>query len=76
MVLSIAGVKGNVVLYTSLMTVCHKGGQPGRAMVIFRTMECEGLQADVVRTLELICMSLTLPATLSCKYLHAIQMKG
>ena len=38
-----------MVLYTSLMTVCHKGGQPGRAMVIFRTMEGEGLQADVVR---------------------------
>ena len=31
-----------MVLYTSLMTVCHKGGQPGRAMVIFRTMEGGG----------------------------------
>ena len=44
-----AGLKGNVVLYTSLMTVGHKGGQPGRAMDIFRAMEFEGLQADVVR---------------------------
>jgi pentatricopeptide repeat protein len=46
-----AGLKGNVVLYTTLMTVCHKGGKPERAMRIFRTMEGEGLQADVVRTL-------------------------
>ena len=44
-----AGLKGNVVLYTTLMTVCHKGGQPERAMRIFRTMEGEGFQADVVR---------------------------
>ena len=45
-----AGLKGNVVLYTTLMTVCHKGGKPERAMRIFRTMEGDGLQADVVRT--------------------------
>lgn len=45
-----AGLKGNVVLYTTLMTVCHKGGKPERAMRIFRTMEADGLQADVVRT--------------------------
>ena len=44
-----AGLEGNVVLYTTLMTVCHKGGQPERAMRIFRAMEGEGLQADVVR---------------------------
>ena len=37
------------MLYTTLMTVCHKGGQPERAMRIFRAMEGEGLQADVVR---------------------------
>ncbi len=45
----LAGLEGNVVLYTTLMTVCHKGGQPERAMRIFRAMEGEGLQADVVR---------------------------
>ena len=43
-----AGLKGNVVLYTTLMTVCHKGGQLERAMRIFRAMEGEGLQADAV----------------------------
>ena len=47
-----AGLEGNVVLYTTLMTVCHKGGQPERAMRIFRAMEGEGLQADVVRPLR------------------------
>ena len=41
-----------MVLYTTLMTVCHKGGQPERAMRIFRAMEGEGLQADVVRPLS------------------------
>lgn len=38
-----------MVLYTTLMTTCHKGGQPERAMRIFRTMEgLPGLAADVV----------------------------
>ena len=65
-----------MVLYTSLMTVCHKGGQPGRAMDIFRTMECEGLQADVVRTLDMMRTLLALPVILSCKSSNASQMKA
>lgn len=43
-----AGIKGNVVLYTTLMNVCRRGGQPERAMAIFRTMETDGVQLDVV----------------------------
>ena len=75
--LSIAGLKGNVVLYTSLMTVCHKGGQPGRAMVIFRTMEGEGLQADVVRPLLASCAWRSIcPKIMSCKYWHASEMRA
>lgn len=45
-----AGIKGNVVLYTTLMSVCRRGGQPERAMRTFRTMEADGLQLDVVLT--------------------------
>lgn len=44
-----AGIKGNVVLYTTLMSVCRRGGQPEMAVRIFRTMESDGLQLDVVR---------------------------
>ena len=43
-----AGIKGNVVLYTTLMNACRRGGQPELAMRIFRTMETDGLQLDVV----------------------------
>ncbi|BDA43178.1 Pentatricopeptide repeat-containing protein At5g02860 [Coccomyxa sp. Obi] len=43
-----AGIKGNVVLYTTLMSVCRRGGQPEIAVRIFRTMESDGLQLDVV----------------------------
>lgn len=37
-----------MVLYTTLMSVCRRGGQPEMAVRIFRTMESDGLQLDVV----------------------------
>jgi pentatricopeptide repeat protein len=43
-----AGIKGNVVLYTTLMSVLTRGGQPERAMRVFRTMEADGIELDVV----------------------------
>jgi pentatricopeptide repeat protein len=43
-----AGTAGNVVLYTTLMHACARGGQGARAMRIFRTMEAQGLPLDVV----------------------------
>ena len=45
----LAGIAGNVVLVTALMHVCQRGGQPARAMRIFRAAEAEGLPLDVVR---------------------------
>lgn len=43
-----AGLAGNVVTYTTLMNVCARGGQTEHAMRLFRTMEADGLDIDVV----------------------------
>lgn len=52
-----AGIAGNVVLLTTLMHVCQRGGQPAKATRIFRAAEAAGLQLDVVRAIlgSLVC---------------------
>ena len=44
-----AGIKRNVVVFTTLMNVCQRAGQHERAIRLFRSMEAGGLSIDVVR---------------------------
>lgn len=40
-----------MVVYTTLMNVLTRGGQKEQAMRLFRTMETDGVELDVVRQL-------------------------
>ena len=47
------GVVPNVITYTSLISSCEKGQQPGRALELFEAMQRQGVVPDVI-----ICTSL------------------
>lgn len=51
-----------MVVYTTLMNVLTRGGQKEQAMRIFRTMESDGMELDVVhiQSLEAFAVLLTL----------------